>query len=103
MLTCQSETIVTSSTNRIDAKEDPLIEGIHEHFRTAKGRRKKGEPTPTSVDDMAKFITSFCIEFLDRSTIECNGVPMSARQIFAKSINDAVGHLLQPFLCLSTE
>jgi hypothetical protein len=39
---------------------------------------------------MVKFITTFCIEFMDRSTVKCGDAELSARQIFAKTINRAV-------------
>jgi hypothetical protein len=83
------ETIITSSTNRLDDREDPVIEDIFNYLKEAKGK-KKGQPPPSSVDEMSKFITTFCIDQIDKSTCNCMGDELSARQIFANSINDAV-------------
>jgi DNA polymerase sigma len=93
------ETIITSSTNRIDEEEDPLIEGIHEYIGEAKGSNKRRLPLPTSVDEMTKFITTFCIEFMQRSKIKVVDEELSAKQIFANSINEAVSHKSLPGRC----
>ncbi|KAA8572386.1 hypothetical protein EYC84_003008 [Monilinia fructicola] len=39
------ETVITSSTSRLDDKEDPVLEGIFESLRKAKGKSKKQTTT----------------------------------------------------------
>jgi hypothetical protein len=63
-LTSPAETIITSSTNRQDKKDDPVLEGIFNYLKEVKGKRK-GQSPPSSVDEMSKFITSFCIQQFD--------------------------------------
>jgi hypothetical protein len=88
-LIMSTETIITSSTNRLDDKDDPILEGIFNDLKEAKGKRK-GQPPPSSVEEMSKFITTFCIDQIDKSTLDCKGNDLSARQIFANTINNAV-------------
>jgi hypothetical protein len=87
-LTILAETIITSSTNRLDSKDDPVLEGIFSYLKEAKGRSKG--PPPSSVDEMSKFITTFCIDQIDKDTWNCTKEELLARQIFANTINDAV-------------
>ncbi|KAI9040728.1 uncharacterized protein KD926_007809 [Aspergillus affinis] len=92
------ETIITSSTCRPDGREDPVIEGIFNHLREAKSR-KKGRPLPSSVDEMSKFIVSFCIDFINTVTWQGSGPDdlaspesnqksvKSVREIFSETVN----------------
>jgi hypothetical protein len=50
----------------------------------------RGQPPPSSVEEMSKFITAFCIDQIDKSTHKCNGDDLSVRQIFANTITNAV-------------
>jgi hypothetical protein len=84
-----AETIISSSTNRLDQKDDPILEGIFNYLKEAKGK-SKGQPPPNSVDEMSKFITTFCIDQIDKDTWNGTKEDLSARQIFANTINSAV-------------
>ncbi|CZR70264.1 uncharacterized protein PAC_20165 [Phialocephala subalpina] len=63
---------------------DQMLEGIYSHLKEAKGK-EKGQPPPTSVDDMSKLVTTFCIEQIDIDRI--GEMELSARQIFANTIS----------------
>ncbi|KAM3085736.1 hypothetical protein ACMFMG_002801 [Clarireedia jacksonii] len=82
------KTIITSSTDRPDGREDPILEGIFNYLKEA-GGNSKGQPPPSSVEEMTKFITTFCIDQIDKATYNCNGDDLSARQIFSNTINNA--------------
>lgn len=88
-LTTSAETIVTSSTNRLDGRVDPVLDGIFNYLKEAKGKRRV-QPPLSSVEEMGKFITTFCIDLIDKSTLNCNGDELSVGQIFETSINDTV-------------
>lgn len=88
-LTLLTETIITSSSNRLDDKDDPVLEGIFNYLKEAKGKRK-GQAPPSSVDEMSKFITTFCIDQIDKDTWKLEEDELSARQMFANTINDKV-------------
>ncbi|KAG4034424.1 hypothetical protein MFRU_003g03880 [Monilinia fructicola] len=92
------ETVITSSTSRLDDKEDPVLEGIFESLRKAKGK-SKSKPPPSSVDEMCKYIINYCIEFFDRPALECKRDKdmLSVRQIFSNSINNATNKEMELF------
>jgi hypothetical protein len=57
----------------------------------------KGERSvkpPSSVAALSRFITSFCIDFIARLTIEIDDSKYSACQIFSRAINEAVCPIL---------
>ncbi|KAH8424345.1 uncharacterized protein LDX57_002096 [Aspergillus melleus] len=92
------ETIITSSTCRPDGYEDPVIEGIFNHLREVKSK-KKGRPLPSSVNQMSKFIVSFCIDFINTATWKGSSPDdlarpeysqksvKSVREIFSETVN----------------
>ncbi|QSZ35438.1 hypothetical protein DSL72_008308 [Monilinia vaccinii-corymbosi] len=93
------KTIITSSTSRLDHREDPVLEGVFDSLREAKGKNK-GQPPPSSVDELCKYITSYCIELFDKATLRCikrNNDRLSVRQIFSNSINDATNGEMELF------
>ncbi|KAI1174739.1 hypothetical protein F4777DRAFT_552834 [Nemania sp. FL0916] len=58
------DTIVTSSTCRQDEFEDPVLELMFRQLREAK-LKKHGQPPPSSVDEMSRFLVSFCADFIN--------------------------------------
>ncbi|KAH8815457.1 hypothetical protein F5884DRAFT_179677 [Xylogone sp. PMI_703] len=59
------DTIITSSTSRGDDRDDPVLERIFDSLRQMKEKKNSQSP-PSSVDDMSKFITDFCIDFINQ-------------------------------------
>ncbi|KAI9746377.1 MAG: hypothetical protein M1818_000090 [Claussenomyces sp. TS43310] len=82
------DTIITSSTHRMDSEEDPVAERIYDYLKQEKGKGQ-GQPPPPSVYEMSRFITNFCIGFIDQYTtkIKHNKSYKSAKEIFAISVN----------------
>ncbi|KAL9109115.1 MAG: hypothetical protein Q9227_006206 [Pyrenula ochraceoflavens] len=78
------ETIVTCSTHRPDEMEDPVIEKIFNYLRLERGKGK-GQPAPSSVDEMSKFIVNFCIGFINQATWDTENKNRSPLQ----AINEA--------------
>ena len=78
-----------------------MIEGIFNHLREVKSK-KKGRPLPSSVDEMSKFIVSFCIDFINTVTWQGSGPDglvgpenneksiKSVREIFSETVNSKV-------------
>ncbi|OJJ50553.1 hypothetical protein ASPZODRAFT_206942 [Penicilliopsis zonata CBS 506.65] len=95
------ETIVTCSTHRRDGLADPVVERIWNYLREKKGKGK-GQPPPSSVDEMSRFIVNFCTSFVNEtsweasisgrpqgtcSVVETQSSRKSPREIFAETIN----------------
>ncbi|KAJ9626131.1 hypothetical protein H2204_010082 [Knufia peltigerae] len=85
------ETVISSSTHRLDHGEDPVLEKIFAYLREEKvaSTGRKGKGLPSTVDDMSRFIPKFCIGFFNH----CNWkgeleIDKSIYQIFASSINE---------------
>ncbi|KAI9646501.1 hypothetical protein NHQ30_004494 [Ciborinia camelliae] len=101
------KTIITSSTSRLDDQEDPVLEGIFDSLKKAKGKRN-GQPPPSSVDEMCKYITDYCIEIFDKPALLCKRDKydiscdkydrLSVRQIFSNSINNATNEEIKLFM-----
>ncbi|KAI0418241.1 hypothetical protein F5X98DRAFT_386463 [Xylaria grammica] len=58
------ETIITSSTHRQDGFIDPVIEMMFRQLRDAK-TKKHGQPPPSSVKEMSRFLVLFCVDFIN--------------------------------------
>ncbi|KIW11826.1 hypothetical protein PV08_09099 [Exophiala spinifera] len=85
------QTIISSSTHRLDHREDPVLEKIFAYLREEKvsSTGRKGKGLPSTVDDMSRFIPKFCIGFFNH----CNwkgelDIDKSIYQMFACSINE---------------
>lgn len=88
------ETIITCSTHRPDESDDPILEKPFSYLWEQKGRGK-GQPAPSSVDEMSKFIVQFSIDFINRATWYVETSEKSAMQIFADTVNEKVcSHVL---------
>lgn len=80
-----------------------MVEGIYNYLKKA-GKNTKGQPPPSSVDEMSKFITNHCIEFINTSTMKSKYSDLTALQTFANYITNEVCqvksylrfHLLDP-------
>ncbi|KAI1419254.1 hypothetical protein F5Y12DRAFT_278246 [Xylaria sp. FL1777] len=88
------ETIITSSTHRQDGFDDPVIEIIFRQLREAK-IRKIGQPPPSSVQEMSRFLVLFCVDFInslkweDLSKFEKGDfVSKSVQLLYEDRIND---------------
>ncbi|GAW17229.1 hypothetical protein ANO14919_066830 [Xylariales sp. No.14919] len=62
--TRKPETIITSSTHRQDGFIDPVIEMMFRQLRDAK-TKKHGQPPPSSVKEMSRFLVLFCVDFIN--------------------------------------
>ncbi|PGH26905.1 hypothetical protein AJ80_01488 [Polytolypa hystricis UAMH7299] len=80
------ETIITSSTHCRDAAQDPVLEGIFDHLRRP-ARSHKDQHLPSSVEEMIKFITDFCVNFINQPMHNVAGSEFSVRQIFTNFIS----------------
>ncbi|KAK9791444.1 putative Heterokaryon incompatibility domain-containing protein [Seiridium cardinale] len=47
-----------------DGFDDPVIEKMFRHLREAK-TKKTGQPPPSSVNDMSRFLVTFCVDFIN--------------------------------------
>ncbi|KAL9616712.1 MAG: hypothetical protein Q9160_008432 [Pyrenula sp. 1 TL-2023] len=81
------ETIITCSTHRPDESDDPIVEKLFSYLWEERGRGK-GQPPPSSVDEMSKFIVHFAIDFINHATWNVKTLEKSAMQIFADTINE---------------
>lgn len=83
------ETILSSSTHRLDNEEDPVLEEIWKHM-TSQEVREGRVALPSSPYEMAKFITDFCIDFFDHSTCHVGPMKESMHEIYKNAINKTV-------------
>ncbi len=95
------ETIITSSTHRVDDAEDPVVRGIINYLSKEPDRGKR-QHQPDSAYKMARFMVDFCIGFYDRHP-EIEGLDektlktsLSARQIFLDAVNKSVCQSRRP-------
>lgn len=58
------ETIITSSTHRPDGFEDPIVERMFHRLREVK-QKQIGQPPPSSVEEMSRFLVLSCIDFIN--------------------------------------
>lgn len=68
---------------------DPVAESIYNYLRKTKAK-PQGQTPPSSVEEMSRIVTNSCIEFISRSTVKSANGELSAREIFANSINAIV-------------
>jgi hypothetical protein len=83
------ETVITSSTNRLDDEEDPVLESIFNDLIEGNDKRR---PPPSSVEQMRELIMSVTTGFIGQHKVEVdqNGSLESTLQIFENSINNVV-------------
>ncbi|KAI8624006.1 hypothetical protein F5Y19DRAFT_342820 [Xylariaceae sp. FL1651] len=81
-----SETIISSSTHRLDKIPDPILEGIWKYMNSAKVQSGRAE-LPCSSYQMAQFITEFCIDFFHNATCKVGQVEESIPEIYKNAIN----------------
>ncbi|THV52679.1 hypothetical protein BGAL_0072g00150 [Botrytis galanthina] len=58
------KTIITSSTHRPDGFDDPVIGKMFRLLREAK-QKKNGESPPSSVEELSRFLVTFCVDFIN--------------------------------------
>lgn len=63
-LLVHTETIITSSTHRPDGFDDPVIGKMFRLLREAK-QKKNGESPPSSVEELSRFLVTFCVDFIN--------------------------------------
>ncbi|KAF2186042.1 hypothetical protein K469DRAFT_687459 [Zopfia rhizophila CBS 207.26] len=85
-------TIITSSTYRLDKSEDPVLNKVFESLKQTND--KTYGQSPSSVDEMSRFIIRVCVGFIDHSVVKIPNAgesetrdSISTRQIFANTIN----------------
>lgn len=89
-----SNTIITSSTHRVDDQQDPVITRIL-YDLSMKAGRGKGQRQPSTPEELTRFIVNGCIRFFDQaldiSSNQSIGTesPISIRQLYSDSINQA--------------
>jgi hypothetical protein len=91
-----AETLVTSSTHRIDGEDDPFFAGIVDLLTKGTERAKSRFAQPRDALEMSQVIVNFCVGCFDRqprfrpherSAMQMHG---SVRQLFSDSINKTV-------------
>ncbi|KAL5365900.1 ankyrin repeat-containing domain protein [Aspergillus floccosus] len=88
-----SNTVITSSTHRMDDHQDPVITRIL--YDLIKRNGGKGQRQPSTTEELSRVIVNGCVRFFDQaldsgSSVEPEtGIPASIRQIFSDSINQA--------------
>ncbi|KFH45075.1 Serine/threonine-protein phosphatase 6 regulatory ankyrin repeat subunit C-like protein [Hapsidospora chrysogenum ATCC 11550] len=86
------DTLITSSTHRVDGGEDPFFHGIVDLLGKS-GQSKAKQSPPINASEMSDLIADFCVGFFDaqpRQRHEAHRTPHgSIRQLFSDSINKA--------------
>lgn len=96
-LTC-TETVITSSTHRIDGDDDPFFTGIIDLLTKGTERSKSRFAQPRDALEMSQIIVNFCVGCFDRQPklgVHERHALMhgSVRQIFSDSINKTVRYM----------
>lgn len=98
------DTIITSSTHRVDDQQDPVITRIL-YDLSKKAGRGKGQRQPSTPEELTRFIVNGCVRFFDQTLDISNNQsigtesPISIRQLYSDSINQAVSPR-SPLCCL---
>ncbi|GES57195.1 1-alkyl-2-acetylglycerophosphocholine esterase [Aspergillus terreus] len=88
-----SNTVITSSTHRMDDHQDPVITRIL--YDLIKRNGGKGRRQPSTPEELSRVIVNGCVGFFDQALDSGSSVgpereiPASIRQIFSDSINQA--------------
>lgn len=84
------ETIITSSTHRLDGREDIILSSVQSHLQ-------KSNDLPKTVQELTRLLVDICIRLYDEAkepeSASDRGVKLkdlSVRDIFSNSINKAV-------------
>lgn len=89
-----AETIISSSTHRMDGAQDPILEGIWQHMNSKEVQSGRAS-LPSSSYQMAQFITEFCINFFHSATCKVGEVKELIPEIYKSAINKTVSRVEQ--------